>query len=105
MEIKLKIMGKEIISYIPEAEVENNACMAKIHFDCKLTMYDMGFKKERDSSMFTLRVKQSVSKPHWFKLETKLTLEAIEHSDPYELGIHLKNSKKRLDEYIENSMK
>jgi len=99
---KRKIMEEEKITYIPEMEVANNARMDKLDFSCLFTMYDMGFK-ERKSNLFN-SPEISKSKPHWFKYQTKITLEAIDHLDPYQLGMLIKQSKATLDNYINNQM-
>lgn len=83
------------INRISEIEAESNPSLAEIRFDCLVTMFEMGFKKNTISSS----IKRNP--PQWFKSQAKISLESIKHLPNYELGQLLKNMLIQLEAHIE----
>jgi len=81
------------ITPIPEIEADQTK-MCKIRFDCLVTMYDVGFRKYKGM------LGQHQQSPQWFRAQQEMTLESIKHTDPYILGMRIKDMFNQLDATI-----
>jgi len=87
-----------------ETEARHLPSMAEIRFDCFVTMYEMGVRTyKRDVGLF-IKEERSLP-PQWFKSINKITLDAIRHSNPYELGKLLKDMIEQMDSHIDRYKK
>jgi hypothetical protein len=82
-----------------EVPVMGNCC--DIRFDCLVTMYDSGSRVRKVDAGLFLSTEKALP-PQWFKNEMTLSLEAVKHSDPYELGTRLKIMFQQLDDHIKH---
>ena len=81
---------KTEITPIPE-DLAYTERLCEIRFDCKILMHDFG-EKEVDIHS---------KDPQWFRLNSQITLEAIESESEYALGAQLKQMYYKLRETIE----
>jgi hypothetical protein len=90
-------MNKEIeIEAVPEVVADTRG-VCEIRFDCMVTMHDVAFKKYKG----VLGHDQQSKTPQWFKANHILTLEAVKHADPYDLGMRIKEMFHQLEKTIE----
>jgi hypothetical protein len=71
--------------------------ICEIRFDCLVKMHDVAFMKYE--GMWG-REKQYTT-PQWFRVNHVITLDAIKHSDPYTLGMRIKEMYHQLEKTIE----
>ena len=83
------------IEPVPEIEA-NTTRVCEIRFDCLVTMHDVGFRRTKD---IWGQEKQSKT-PQWFRANHIITLEGVKHSDPYELGMRIKQMFYQLEDTI-----
>ena len=90
-------MNNEIeIKPVSEMEADTRQ-VCEIRFDCLVKMHDVGFM--RYEGMWG-QEKQSKT-PQWFRVNHVITLDAIKHSDPYTLGMRIKEMFQQLEQTIE----
>jgi len=87
------------IEPVSEFDIPPMGKCAEIRFDCLVKMFDSGTRTKKSGLFMT---KEVALPPQWFKNEMRLTLEAVEHGDPHELGMALKNMFRQLDIHIKN---
>jgi len=83
------------ITPVPEI-VANTQRVCEIRFDCLVTMHDVAFRKYEG---YLGQEKQSKT-PQWFKANHAITLEAVKYSDPYELGMRIKQMFHQMEDTI-----
>ena len=90
-------MNKEIeITPIPEV-VADKRRVCEIRFDCMVKMHDVAYRNYEG-----MWGQENQSKtPQWFKANHILTLEAVKHADPYNLGMMIKEMFHQLEQTIE----
>ena len=90
-------MNKEIeITPVPEV-VADTRRVCEIRFDCMVKMHDVAYRKYEGRWG-----QENQSKtPQWFKANHILTLEAVKHTDPYKLGMIIKEMFHQLEQTIE----
>lgn len=85
------------ISYPSPSEIdESKKRLCEIRFECLVKMFDVGYYQERGF----LNIPVGKPHPQMFKLETRLTLEAIKHCDEYQLGKIIKDAYRQLESHI-----
>jgi hypothetical protein len=90
-------MNNEIeIKPVSEMEADTRQ-ICEIRFDCLVKMHDVAFMKYE--GMWG-QEKQSKT-PQWFRVNHVITLDAIKHSDPYTLGMRIKEMYQQLEQTIE----
>ena len=90
-------MNNEIeIKPVSEMEADTRQ-ICEIRFDCLVKMHDVAFMKYE--GMWG-QEKQSKT-PQWFRANHVITLDAIKHSDPYTLGMRIKEMYQQLEQTIE----
>jgi len=94
-------MSDNKIEPVHDTEVPPLGRCAEIRFDCLVRMYDSGTRMVGENNVL-LGTTEKAAEPQWFKNEIRFTLEAVQHGDPYELGMSLKNMFKQLDLHIKN---
>ena len=94
---------KEEITSVPGFEAEELPRMCEIRFDCLVTMFEAGYieRKKETVSM----IPETPQKPQWFKIQNKLTLNAIRYADEYTIGLRIKQMLKQLDDHIDKYKK
>ena len=91
-------MNNEInIEPVPEhLAIKGKLC--EIRFDCLVTMHDCGFSRLENSTFFPGEVRSKT--PQWFRANQNITLEFVKHTDPYVLGMVIKEMFHRLEDTI-----
>jgi len=92
MEIK-----SEISCVSPNEIDEAKLRQMRIRFDCLVKMFDSATIMTKGSFLNPPKPLP----PQWFKSEIKLTMEAVEHYDPYKLGLIIKEAFFHLKRHIE----
>jgi hypothetical protein len=85
-------MSEFQITPVPET-VADTRRVCEMRFDCLVTMHEVAYKKYKG---LLWQEKQSKT-PQWFKANYNLTLEEIKYSDPYELGMRVKEAFNQLE--------
>ena len=83
------------IKPVPEMEADTRQ-ICEIRFDCVVKMHDVAFK--RYEGMWGEEIQSKT--PQWFRAKHVLTLDAIKHSDPYTLGMRIKEMFHRMEDTI-----
>jgi hypothetical protein len=94
--VSTNINSEKIITPISEIEADTRR-VCEIRFDCLVTMHDVGFKKYKGMWGQEKRSKT----PQWFKSNQVITLEEIKYSDPYQLGMRMKEMFNQLEKTVE----
>ncbi len=90
-------MNNEIeIKPVSEMEADTRQ-ICEIRFDCVVKMHDVAFMKYKG----VLGHEQQSKTPQWFRANHAITLDAIKHSDPYTLGMRIKEMYHQLEKTIE----
>jgi hypothetical protein len=90
-------MNNEIeIKPVSEMEADTRQ-VCEIRFDCLVKMHDVAFMKYKG----VLGHEQQSKTPQWFRVNHVITLDAIKHSDPYTLGMRIKEMYHQLEKTIE----
>ncbi len=91
-------MNNEIeIKPVPEV-VADTRRLCEIRFDCMVKMHDVAVRKPNGG--WYSEEKQHVT-PQWFRANHTITLETVKYSDPYELGMRIKEMFHQLEKTIE----
>ncbi len=96
-------MKENKINAVPDFEAEELPRMCEIKFDCLVTMFEAGYI-ERKKETFSV-IPETPQKPQWFKIQNKLTLNAIRYGDEYTIGLRIKQMLKQLDDHIDKYKK
>ncbi len=84
------------IEAVPEVVADTRG-VCEIRFDCMVTMHDVAYRKHKG-----MWGQETYSKtPQWFKVNHILTLDAVKHADPYDLGMRIKEMFYQLEKTIE----
>ena len=86
------------ISAVPPDEAGNNQQRCEIRFDCLVKMYDVGYVIPKGSFLDIKPPKPYA--PQWFRSLSNMTLDHIKHSDPYILGVQIKQQFEDLERAI-----
>lgn len=72
--------------------------VCEMRFDCLVTMHEVAYKKYKG----LLGQEKQSKEPQWFKLNYQLTLEELKYSEPYQLGMRLKEAFNKLESAIQD---
>jgi hypothetical protein len=90
-------MNNEIeIKPVSEMEADTRQ-VCEIRFDCLVKMHDVAFMKYEGM----WGQEKQYTTPQWFRVNHVITLDAIKHSDPYTLGMRIKEMYHQLEQTIE----
>ena len=82
----------------PVSEMEaDTRQICEIRFDCLVKMHDVAFMKYEGM----WGQEKQYTTPQWFRVNHVITLDAIKHSDPYTLGMRIKEMYHQLEQTIE----
>ncbi len=91
-------MSNEIgIKPVSEMEADTRR-LCEIRFDCMVKMHDVAVRQPNGG--WYSEEKQHVT-PQWFRANHTITLETVKYSDPYELGMRIKEMFHQLEKTIE----
>lgn len=90
---------------LPDELHKAEMLMAEIRMEAYVTLYNYGFRPDPENRfLFPPSLKEK--KPEWFKINSRLTQEMIDNSDPHTLGIYIKQIndqlKQHIRQYVEN---
>ena len=90
-------MNNEIeIKPVSEMEADTRQ-ICEIRFDCLVKMHDVAFMKYEGM----WGQEKQYTTPQWFRVNHVITLDVIKHSDPYTLGMRIKEMYHQLEKTIE----
>lgn len=87
-----------IIDSVPHDEAGNNQQRCEIRFDCLVKMYDIGYIRPKQGFLEFKPAKPY--SPQWFRSLSTMTLDHIKYSDPYVLGVQIKQQFQALEQAI-----
>jgi hypothetical protein len=91
-------MNNEINIEPISEHLANTERLCEIRFDCLVTMHDYGYPIIKNSTFIPGEVRSKT--PQWFRANQNITLEFVKHTDPYVLGMLIKEMFRRLEDTI-----